>query len=195
LQGAAGPQGAQGDAGPRGLTGDTGASGFSPTITVSENNPRAYTLQVTNADGSFLTPNLRQASIDGVTGADLSAAGSTMSIPVGNMVYTVSRQDANSVNVRLSAASGSVLADVKKFSQYNANTIDAASYDSTTFTTTPVTIDTVVYNDSNEFHVTRIRQQDPVTGLWSIYDVNLLTSANGARTNVWVQQIATGLTY
>jgi hypothetical protein len=148
---------------------------------------------VSTRDGTFLSPNLRQTSV--VYSANLSEPGSSINAAVGNMIYRVSYNNATSSTVQLSAASGNVLADVKKFSQYNANAVDSSSLDSTTFTTTPTTIDTMVYNNSNEFHTTRIRQQDPATGLWSIYDVNLLPSADGARTNVWVTPVATGLTF
>jgi hypothetical protein len=162
---------------------------------VSENTPNSYVLNVTNSTGSYTTPNLRLAAIEGVTGANLSEPGSTVDMRVGNMTYTVSNNNANSVRVQLAAASGSVVADVKKFSQYDNTTNDSSSWDSTTFTTTPTIIDTVVFDRSTELHTTRIRQQDPVTGLWSIYDVHLFASASGGRTNVWVQQIATGLAY
>jgi hypothetical protein len=127
--------------------------------------------------------------------ANLSAAGRSVSVPVGSLTYKVSHNDAGSVKVELAAASGRVVADVNKFSQFNTNNIDAMAWDSTAFTTTPTVIDAIVYSRSNEHHVTRIRQQDPATGLWGLYEVNLFTSAGGTRTDVWVQEIATGLAY
>jgi hypothetical protein len=133
--------------------------------------------------------------IELVNSRNLSAAGSSLRVPVGNMIYTVSNNGAASVSVALEAASGSVLADVSKSSQYNATNVDATAYDSTTFTTTPTVIDAIVYNRSNERHITRIRAQDPATGLWNLYEVNLFTSAGGARTDVWVQEIETDMTY
>jgi hypothetical protein len=193
IQGVQGPQGVQGAEGQAGAAGATGADGVSPTVTVSANTPNEYILTVTDRNGSYQTPNLRQAAVDGVQSANLSAPGSTMRTRVGNMDYIVSHQGTGQVGVQLAAATGTVLADVKKNAQYDATMVDSASWDNTTFTTTPTVIDTTVYTRSNEFHTTRIRQQDPATGLWSIYDVNLFTSASGGRTNVWVQQIATGL--
>jgi hypothetical protein len=193
LQGIQGPQGDQGLQGIQGLTGSTGPDGFSPTVTVSQDTPGAYVLQVQNRDSSFLTPNLR--GITGFTSGNVSQPGSSESIQVGNLTYTVGYQANGSVNVRLNATSGTVNADIKKMSQYNNTSVDSTSWDNSTFTTAPVTIDTTVYADSNEYHVTRIRQRDPVTGLWRIDDVTLFTSANGARTDIWVNEIATGLSY
>jgi hypothetical protein len=130
-----------------------------------------------------------------VVSANLSVPGRSLSAQAGSLIYKVSHNDAGSVRVELSASSGKVVADVNKFSQYNTNNIDATSWDNTTFTTTPTVIDAIVYNRSNEHHVTRIRQQDPATGQWNLYVVHLFTSAGGTRTDVWVQEIGTELTY
>jgi hypothetical protein len=194
VQGIQGIQGSTGAQGIQGVQGATGAQGFSPSVTVREDTPLSYVLDVTNQDGTFQTPNLRP-SVENVRSANLGVPGSTVSTQVGNLTYTASYNDANSLRVQLSAASGAVLADVKKFSQYNATQVDSASYDNTTFTTAPTTIDTIVFDDSNEFHITRIRQLDPATGLWNLYDVHLYTSANGTRTNLWTVPVATGLRF
>jgi hypothetical protein len=165
---------------------------MSPTISISESTPSSYVLQVTDRNGSYLTPNLRSAGT--VNSANLSTAGSSMSTQVGNLIYTVNNANNGAVSVQLSAASGTVLADVKKNAQFDAAGMDSASWDNTTFTTTPVTIDAQVFGRSNEYHITRIRQQDPATGLWNICDVNLFVSASGGRTNVWTDCKASGLT-
>ncbi|MDR1736195.1 MAG: hypothetical protein LBR85_04920 [Oscillospiraceae bacterium] len=128
--------------------------------------------------------------------ADVSVPGSSLSARVGNLIYTVSNLEKKDVvKVDIRAASGSVLADVKRFAQFGATGIDSAHWDNITFTATPFTIDETVLNTTNEFHTTRIRQQDPATGLWSVYDVHLFASNLGARTDIWVQQIGTGRTY
>lgn len=194
IQGVAGVTGATGPRGLQGIQGATGADGFSPAITVSDNTPSSYVLNITDKNGSYQTPNLRQ-KIDGIYSANLASPGSSLSVPVGNMTYTVNYQDAGSVRVQLGASSGTVLADVKKFAQYDGGGLNSASWDSTTFTSTPTLIDANVYNRSNESHVTTIRQRDPATGLWSVYAVHLFTSANSSRTNVWVEQIASGLSF
>jgi hypothetical protein len=192
--GATGTQGSQGLQGLQGIQGVTGTDGFSPTVTVSEDTQRSYVLEVTNRDGSFLTPNLSPLADTSVYSANLAGAGSSMNVPVGNLIYTVSNYNAGASQVQLRAAAGTVPADVKKFSQFDTTQVDSSSWDNAAFTETPTVIDTMVYGRSNEFHVTRIRQQDPSTGLWSLYEVNLFSSASDARVNVWVKRIATGLT-
>ncbi len=130
-----------------------------------------------------------------IESANLSVPGSELTTRVGNLDYTARYNAADSVSIQLRAVSENVLADVNKFAQYTPTGMNSASWDNTTFTTAPTTIDAVVYSRSNERHVTRIRQQDPATGLWSIHDVTLYSSANGARTNVWVAPIATDLAF
>jgi hypothetical protein len=193
IQGIPGIQGVQGIQGPIGDTGSTGANGFSPVVTVSENTPNSYVLNIAGPTGSFNTPNLRNSA--NIYSSNLSIPGNVINAQVGNLTYSVTNSSANSVQVQLAANEGNVLADVKKFSQFDATGVDSGSYDNTRFTTTPTVIDTNAYDRSNEFHTTRIRQQDPVTGLWSVHEVMLFTSASGARTDVWVREIATGISY
>jgi hypothetical protein len=153
-------------------------------------------LKITDKNGSFKTPNLLRAAADSMYSADLSIPGSSLSVRVGNIIYTISNLPKNDVvKVELKALSGSVSADVKRFAQFGATGIDSAHWDNTTITTTPLTIDETVLNSTNEYHVTRIRQQDPATGLWSVYAVYLFASGLGARTDVWVQQIGTERSY
>jgi hypothetical protein len=153
-------------------------------------------LRITDKNGSYETPNLRQAAADSMYSADLSLPGSSMSAQAGNILYTVSNlPKSDVVKVELKTLSGTVLADVKRFAQFGATGIDSAHWDNTTITTTPLLIDETVLNSTNEFHMTRIRQQDPVTGLWSVYVVHLFASGLGKRTDVWVQQIGTERSY
>ncbi len=87
--GPTGATGIQGPTGTAGLQGPTGPDGFSPTITVNQNTPNSYVLEVTNKNGSYLTPNLRSGNRE-IYSADLSMPGSTMTANVGNLAYTVS---------------------------------------------------------------------------------------------------------
>lgn len=51
--------------GPQGLTGPKGEDGFSPVINVETSNYSTYTLNITDGNGTFTTPNLK-ASIPGI---------------------------------------------------------------------------------------------------------------------------------
>lgn len=57
--GAAGEQGPQGIPGQPGAPGISGSDGFSPTITVKESTAERYVLTITDASGSYDTPNLK----------------------------------------------------------------------------------------------------------------------------------------
>lgn len=54
--------------GPPGVKGETGENGFSPVITVAQNTPTSYILNILTADGMTTTPNLK---------ANLPAGGAT----------------------------------------------------------------------------------------------------------------------
>lgn len=61
-EGAQGPQGLpgeKGEPGAPGINGTDGADGFSPTITVKESTAERYVLTITDASGSYDTPNLK----------------------------------------------------------------------------------------------------------------------------------------
>lgn len=61
-EGAQGPQGLpgeKGEPGAPGTNGTDGADGFSPTITVKESTAERYVLTITDASGSYDTPNLK----------------------------------------------------------------------------------------------------------------------------------------
>ena len=50
--------------GPRGRQGAQGPQGVSPTITIGQNNANSFTLVITDANGTFETPNLKGNLID-----------------------------------------------------------------------------------------------------------------------------------
>ena len=64
-KGEQGDQGAQGEQGIQGEKGETGADGVSPTVAVKTSTGSQYVLTVTDARGSFDTPNLKGADGEG----------------------------------------------------------------------------------------------------------------------------------
>ena len=56
-------------------------------------------------------------------------------------------------------------------------------------------LDEIVYTQSQESHNMKIRQRDPVTGKWSLCEINSFISAGGARTSVRVQWLEYDVTY
>lgn len=106
LQGIQGIQGIQGEKGEKGETGERGANGsngidgkdgtngidgISPTITVAENTENSYILTITDANGSFNTPNLKGADGTSGNGTDIKVdteLSETSENPVQNKVIT-----------------------------------------------------------------------------------------------------------
>ncbi len=78
--------GAKGDTGATGATGPAGADGYSPTITVKTSTADTYILTITDANGSYDTPNLKgggssgSSTLAGLTDVDLNdlAAGNVL---------------------------------------------------------------------------------------------------------------------
>lgn len=81
-----GAKGDTGDTGATGATGPAGADGYSPTITVKTSTADTYILTITDADGSYDTPNLKGSGGSGsstlaeLTDVDLNglAAGNVL---------------------------------------------------------------------------------------------------------------------
>ncbi len=48
-------------------------------------------------------------------------------------------------------------------------------------------LDDLMYTQSQESHCLTIRQQNPITKLWSLCEIHSFSSNDGARTSVWVQ--------
>ena len=52
-----------------------------------------------------------------------------------------------------------------------------------------------MYDQSEEMHWIRLRQQDPSTSLWSMCEVRTFSSKLGARTSICVDWLYTGVTF
>ena len=52
---------------------------------------------------------------------------------------------------------------------------------------TRTVLDDLMYTQSQESHCLTIRQQNPITKLWSLCEIHSFSSNGGARTSVWVQ--------
>ena len=84
--------------------------------------------------------------------------------------------------------------DLRRTTIYNSNTIETQTLDNTAISASRV-LDDIVYNQSQETHSMRLRQQDPETKLWSLCEIDSFISSNGARTSVWVRWIEYDVAY
>lgn len=201
-----GPQGVRGDIGPKGDTGDIGPQGIqgiqgekgdpgeTPAITVIEDTPLGYKLNFRTSTEDITTPNLFK-SLDEYH-VDLSATGSTLNIPLENLILTYQNTSSTSIRISIAAknTAAPVLADIRRITIYNGSSVESQTLNNTTISTRTV-LDDLMYSESQESHSIKIHQQDPDTKLWSLCEIHTFSSNKGARTSVWIQWSEVGIRY
>lgn len=190
-QGPIGEQGLQGEVGPQGEKGDTGET---PVITVAEDTPLSYKLHFKTSEQELTTPNLFAPLTE--YHVDLSAAGSTLDIPLKDLVLTYQRSSTSALRISIAPkdTAAPVLVDIRRTTIYDGSTIETQTMNSTTLSSS-IAIDGTVYTNSQETHNMRIRQQDPATQLWSLCEVSSFLSAGGARCSIRIQWFEYDVTY
>lgn len=128
--------------------------------------------------------------------ANLSTSGSFLEVFLGNgIIYRVQYSGSSQLTLRLGPSNGPTYCDYKIVSFYDNAAYQDRYFGDNTLFNTMVTIDATIFNTTREMHTSRIRVQDPETLLWSMYEVILFSSANGARTTVWVNVICEEIDY
>ena len=162
-QGIQGPQSEKGDTGEKGeqgIQGPKGEDGETPDVTVAEDTPLSYRLHVQTGEYELTTPNLYAPLTE--YHVDLSAANSTLDIPLKNLVLTYQRSSASALRISIAPkdAAVPVLVDIRRTTIYDGSTIETQTMNNTTVSSS-VALDGTVYTNSQETHNMRIRQQDP----------------------------------
>ena len=107
-------------------------------------------------------------------------------------------QNTSATALRITAApkdaAAPVLTDMRRTSIYNASTTETYTANNTVVSGRTV-LDEIVYTNSQETHSMTIRQQDPVTKLWSLCELHSFLSAGGARVSVRIQWSEYDVTY
>ena len=191
-QGIQGPQGEKGDPGEKGEQGPKGETGETPAITVAEDTPLSYRLHFQTSEQELTTPNLFAPFVE--YHADLSAVNSTLTIPLKDLVLTYQTTSATAIRIVITPKDAAVLADIRRTSIYNSSTIETLTMNNASIASRTV-LDDIVYTQSQETHNMKIRQQDPVTKLWSLCEVHSFLSAGGARTSVRIQWTEYNVSY
>ena len=185
LQGEKGDPGEKGEQGIQGLQGENGET---PVITVAEDTFLSYKLHFKTSTQELTTPNLFAPLTE--YHVDLSATGSTLTIPLKDLVLTY--QNTSSSALRISIApkdtAAPVLADIRRTTIYDNSTMESQTLNNSTISNT-VLLDGTVYTNSQETHVMKIRQQDLATKLWSLCEVHSFLSAGGACSSVRIQWV------
>lgn len=193
-QGEKGETGTQGEQGIQGIQGEKGDPGETPAITVIEDTPLSYKLNFRTSTEDITTPNLFK-SLDEYH-VDLSATGSTLNIPLENLILTYQNTSSTSIRISIAAknTAAPVLADIRRITIYNGSSVESQTLNNTTISTRTV-LDDLMYSESQESHSIKIRQQDPDTKLWSLCEIHTFSSNKGARTSVWIQWSEVGIRY
>ena len=183
INGSAGPEGPRGEQGIQGEKGDTGET---PVITVAEDTPLSYKLHFQTSEQELTTPNLFAPFTE--YHVDLSAADSTLNIPLKDLILTYQRASASALRISIAPknTAAPVLVDLHRTTIYDGSTIETQTFNGSSISAS-IAIDGTVYTNSQETHNMRIRQQDPVTKLWSMCEINSFLSAGGARCSIRIQ--------
>lgn len=147
---------------------------------MAEDTPLSYKLHFQTSQQEVTTPNLFAPVLE--YHVDLSAVNSTLAIPLKDLVLTYQCTSATAPR----EAAAPVVVDVRRTSIYNASTVETQTLNGSSIAARTV-LDEIVYSNSQETHSMRIRQQDPVTKLWSLCEIGTFISAAGARTSIRIQ--------
>lgn len=117
-----------------------------------------------------------------VTQGNIGTTGSDMILDVNNIRFTLKYRTGTSTQATAQTITGSEMIDLRWVSIYNG-AIDASSYDGYTLTTTPVVVDSIIYDASNELPHIHLRENN------RIWRIHFFASANGARTTFWAKRV------
>lgn len=97
---------------------------------------------------------------------DLSAADSTLNIPLKDLILTYQRASASALRISIAPknTAAPVLVDLRRTTIYDGSTIETQTLNGSSISAS-IAIDGTVYTNSQETHNMRIRIQ------WSEYDV------------------------
>lgn len=106
---------------------------------------------------------------------DLSASSSTLNIPLESLILTALR-----ITIAAKDTSAPVLTDIRRITIFNTSSIESLTLNNRTISTRTV-LDDLMYTQSQESHCLTIRQQNPITKLWSLCEIHSFSSNGGAR--------------
>lgn len=128
---------------------------------------------------------------------DMSQNGSVANIEIENVIY---RLMTNGTTLALYLAPGPNVAmsgvkiDMKRMAQYDTLAVESTIYDDYSLNIASA-FDSAVYGSSREFHVVRLRQQNPETGNWDACDISLFVSGGLSRVDVHIKWTGKNIEY
>lgn len=159
-----------------------------------EDTPLSYRLNFKTSADDITTPNLFNPLDE--YHVNLAASGSTLNIPLKNLILTYQNTSTTTLRISIAAKDTSVpiLTDIRRITVFNTSSIESQTFNNTAISTR-IVLDDIVYSLSQESHSIKIRQQDPITQLWSLCEIRSFISAGGARTSIWIQWSETNVSY
>ena len=153
---------------------------------MAEDTPLSYRPRFQTSGQELTTPNLFTPVSE--YHADLSAVGAALVIPLKDLELTYQTTSGTALRITIAPKNAgiSVLVDMRRTSIYNASTIETQTLNGAAISGRTV-IDDIVYTHSQETHSILLRQQDPVSKLWSLCEIRSFLSAGGARTSVRIR--------
>lgn len=147
-----------------------------------------YEVYITQSDydnlNSRITALENKLPVDGEISGDISGVLSQpLELYVAGLIISAENKDTNNATIKMRAANDPVFADVHKIGLYDTGGVDNTSFDGFTFTTSPVVIDDLTYNNTNDWDSLRIRIDN------NIYIVGIMLSGDGERSNMWYKKI------
>ena len=112
------------------------------------------------------------------------------------MILTYQNTSTSSVRISVAAKDADVpiLTDMRRVTIYNGSSVESQTFNNT-IVSTRIVLDDLVYSLSQESHSMKIRQQNPVTKLWSLCEIRSFISNGGARTSIWIQWSEVDVSY
>lgn len=125
---------------------------------------------------------------------NLEASGSSMEGAVGNVLLRVVYNGSDSVDMTIGPLTVPLMIDYKRLSFWDALGIESVVGNGVTLSTT-ISVDGLIFSSSRETHYVWLRQQDPVTLLWSLFEIHLFSSDTKRRTTASVYLIEENVSY
>lgn len=144
-----GPQGEKGDTGEKGeqgIQGENGDVGETPVITVAEDTPLSYKLHFKTSKQEVTMPNLFSPFTE--YHVDLSAADSTLNIPLKDLILTYQRSSTSALRISIAPkdAAAPVLVDLQRTTIYDDSTIETQPLNGSSISASLAIVGTVYTN-------------------------------------------------
>lgn len=144
-----GPQGEKGDTGEKGeqgIQGEKDDAGETPVITVAEDTPLSYKLHFKTSKQEVTMPNLFSPFTE--YHVDLSAADSTLNIPLKDLILTYQRSSTSALRISIAPkdAAAPVLVDLQRTTIYDDSTIETQPLNGSSISASLAIVGTVYTN-------------------------------------------------